>query len=135
MGQLYDDDCVTIFTKYDVKFLNHNQVIITGLLDWTNGLWNTPLGPCPPTQQSPTCSHPNKANGILRQDINKLELAQYFHAAAFSPVKSNFISAINNGHSTSWPGHSVSLISKYLTQSPFTLKVHLDQEQKNLRST
>ena len=38
MGQIYNEDCVTIFTKYDVNILNHNQVIITGLRDCTNGL-------------------------------------------------------------------------------------------------
>ena len=135
MGQLCDDDCVAIFTKYGVKILNHNQVIITGLRDRTDGLWNIPLGPCPPTQQSPTRSHPNQANGILRQDITKRELAQYFHVAAFSPAKSTFISAINNGHFTSCPGLSAILISKHLPQSPFTVKGYLDQEQKNLCST
>ena len=31
MGQLYDYDCVAIFTKFDVKILKHNRVIITGL--------------------------------------------------------------------------------------------------------
>ena len=43
MGQLCDDDCITIFTKFDVIVLKHNQVIITGLRDRTNGLWNIPL--------------------------------------------------------------------------------------------
>ena len=115
--------------------LSHNQFIITSLWDCTNGLWNIPLEPCPPTQQSPTRSHPNQANVILRQDITKRKLAKYFHAAAFSPVKSTFIAAINNGHFTSFPGLSVSLISKNLPQSPFTVKGHLDKEQNNLCST
>ena len=92
-------------------------------------------GPAPPDQQSPKRSHPNQANGILRQDITKHEIYQYFHATTFSPVKSTFISAINNGHFTSWPGLSASLISKNLPQSTFTVKGHLDQEQKNIRST
>ena len=110
MGKLCDDDCVDIFTKFDVKILKHNRVIITGLLDRTNGLWNIPPGPCPPAQQPPKRSHPNQANGILRQDITKHELAQYFHATAFSPVKSTFIATTNNGHFTSWHGLSASLI-------------------------
>ena len=130
MGQLCDDDCVTIFTKYDVNILKHNQVIITGLQYWTNGLWNIPLGPCPPTQQSPTLSHPNQANGILHQDITKQELAQYFHPETFSPVKYTFLAATNNGNLNSWPGLSADLTSKHLLQSPFTVKDHLDQEQK-----
>ena len=128
MGQLCDDDCVVIFTKSDVNILKHNKVIITVLRDCTNGLWNIPLGPFPPTTQSPTLSNPNQANGILRQDINKRKLDQYFHAAAFIPVKSTLLAAIKNVHFTSWPGLSVGLISKNLTQSPFTVKFHLDQE-------
>ena len=127
MDQFCDNDCVAIFTKYDVNILKHNQVIITGLQDRNNGLWNIPLGPCPPTQQSPTLSHPNQANGILRQDITKRKLAQYFHAEAFSPVKSTFLAAINNGHFNSWPGLSAGLVSKHLPQYPFTVKGHLDQ--------
>ena len=52
MGQLCDDYCITIFTKFDVKILKHNHVIITGLHDLTNGLCNTPMEPSPPAQQS-----------------------------------------------------------------------------------
>ena len=43
IGQLFDDDCITIFTKFDVEILKHNQVIITGLRYRTNGLWKIPL--------------------------------------------------------------------------------------------
>ena len=118
-----------------MKILKHNQVIIAGLRDCTNGMWNIPLGPCPPSQKSPKRSHPNQSNGILLQDITKRELDQYFHNTAFIPVKSVFVAAINNVHFTSLPGMSVSLISKHLTQSPFVVKGRLDQEQKNLRST
>ena len=39
MGQLCDDNCISIFTKFDAKILKHNQVIITGFCDRTNGLW------------------------------------------------------------------------------------------------
>ena len=91
--------------------------------------------PYPPAQQPSTRSHPCQANSIIYYDKTKHELAKYFHTAAFIPVKSNFIAAINGGHYTSWPGLSASLISKHLPQSPFTVKDHLDQEQKNIRPT
>ena len=45
MGQLCDDDCVSILTKFDVKILKNNQVIINGLRDQINSLWNIPLEP------------------------------------------------------------------------------------------
>ena len=51
MGKLCDDNCIAIFNKFDAKILKHNQVIITGLRDHTNGLWNIPLEPRPPAQQ------------------------------------------------------------------------------------
>ena len=135
MEQLCDDDCVAIFTKFDVKILQHNQVIITSLRDRTNGLRTIPLELSPHAQRPSKRFHLNQANGIICHDITKRELAQYFHAAAFSPVKSTFITAINNSYFTSWPGLSASLISKHLLQYPFTVKVHLEQAQKNLCST
>ena len=45
MGQLFDDYCIAIFTKFDVKILERNQVIITSLCDRINGLCNIPLEP------------------------------------------------------------------------------------------
>jgi hypothetical protein len=30
IGQVCDDECVALFTKYDVKILKHGKVIITG---------------------------------------------------------------------------------------------------------
>ena len=38
--QLFDDNCIKISTKYDVK---NYEVLITGKQDDTNGLWNIPL--------------------------------------------------------------------------------------------
>jgi hypothetical protein len=35
---------------------------------------------------------------------NQKDLSNYLHAACFSPVKSTWITAIKNGHFTSWPG-------------------------------
>ena len=135
MGQLYNDNCIPIFTKFDIKHLKYNQVITTGLRDLTNGLWNIPLETSPPAQQASTRSHPNQANGIFHYDTTKHKLAKYSHTAAFRPVESTFITNINRGHFTSCTGLSTSLIPKHLPQPPFTVKGHLGQEQKNLRST
>ena len=135
MGQLCNDSCVAIFTKFYMKILKDNQIIITGSRDRTNGIWNIPLEPNPPAQQSSRRSHPNEANGILRHDTTKRKLSQYFHAAAFNPVKSTLIAAINNDHFTSWPDLYAGLISKHLPQYSFTVKGHLDQEKNNIRST
>ena len=72
MGQLCNDDFFSIFTKYYVEILNHNQVIITGFRDRTNGLWNIPLGLFPPTQKSTTLPHPNQASmSMLTRKIGR----------------------------------------------------------------
>ena len=34
----------------------------------------------------------------------KPDIAMYYHRAAFSPVPNTFISAINNGNFSTWPG-------------------------------
>ena len=76
MGQLYIDNCINIFTKFDVIFLKHNQVIINGLRECTNGLWNIPLEHSNPAQQSSTRYHPHQSNVILCYDTTKYELAK-----------------------------------------------------------
>jgi hypothetical protein len=45
LGQLCDDECVALFTKYDVKIYKHGQVIIVRKRNPMNGLWNIPLAP------------------------------------------------------------------------------------------
>jgi hypothetical protein len=47
IGQLCEDDCVALFSKYDVKMHKDGQVMIVGERDPTNGLWTTPIAPKP----------------------------------------------------------------------------------------
>jgi hypothetical protein len=68
-------------------------------------------------------------------DKTKVELAQYHHAACFSPATSTFFKAINNGNFLSWPGLTADLIQNHLPLSMATVKGHLKQEFKNLCST
>jgi len=57
------------------------------------------------------------------------------HKAAFSPVKSTWIQAINAGFFTTWPNLTADLVEKHLETSPATVKGHLRQIWQNLRST
>ena len=41
---------------------------------------------------------------IIQKKNTHMELAQYFHAACLSPVKSTTITAIKKNHFKSWPG-------------------------------
>ena len=69
-SQLCNDDCIALFTTFSVKIIKNNQVVIVGKRD-SNGLWSIPLTSCQPTLQ---------ANGILRLDKTKQQLAMYHHA-------------------------------------------------------
>jgi hypothetical protein len=125
LAQLCDDNCVAIFSKYDVKLLKNNKIIIQGSR-MPNGLWSLPFA-------SNTTSH--QANGILRTDKPKQELATYLHAALGSPAPSTLLRAIRRGHLTTIPGLTTNLISKHLPKSVATTLGHQDQEAKHLRST
>ena len=124
LAQLCDDDCIAIFTNYDVNIVKNNQVIITGRRE-SSGLWSIPI--------TPSTDH-HQANGILRTDKPKRELAEYIHATFGSPAPSTFLSAIQKNHLITVPGLDANLIGKHLPKSIATSLGHQDQEQKNLRS-
>ena len=60
---------------------------------------------------------------------------QYLHAAAFSPVTSTWLKAIERGFFQSWPVLNAKTVRNYLPKSPATSKGYLDQTRKNARST
>ena len=53
IGQLCNNDCVALFTKYDVKIYKDGLVIIVGEHNETNSLWNIPLAPKPTLTPQP----------------------------------------------------------------------------------
>jgi hypothetical protein len=98
------DDCVAIFSKYNVTLLKNNEIIIKGNR-MPNGLWSLPFASNTP---------PHRANSILRTDKPRQELAMYLHAALGSPAPSTLLRAIHRGHLTTIPGLTTNLISKHL---------------------
>jgi hypothetical protein len=66
---------------------------------------------------------------------NQIDLINYLHAARFSPVKSTWITAIKNGHFTSWPGLTEHAVEKHLSKSTSTTKGHLNQQRQSARTT
>jgi hypothetical protein len=136
IGQLCDDDCIALFTKYNVKIYKDGKVIIVGERNDTNGLWNIHLPPkAPLPAQPPASSSPNTrhtANGATRSTRTQQDLAAFLHGCAFSLVASTFHRAIRRGHFHSWPGLTESLINKHLQKSLATSKGHLRMEHKNL---
>ena len=106
----------------------------------TDGLWNIDLIKSksvnnPTIEQNLIYQNEQKMNYIITKDRTKTELAQYLHAASFSPSISTLQKAINNGNFTSWPGIHQLNFSKLIKTTIATEKGHLDQERKNLRST
>ena len=65
----------------------------------------------------------------------KPDLAMYYHRSAFYPVPTTFISAINKGNFSTWPGLTAELISKHLPKSLTTAKGHNKLARQNVRST
>ena len=65
----------------------------------------------------------------------KPDLAMYYHRAAFSLIPTTFISAINNGNFSTWPGLTSDLISKHLPKSTATAKGHNKLARQNVGST
>jgi hypothetical protein len=68
--------------------------------------------------------------------IHKVDEAiHYLHAAAGSPVPSTFIKAIEAGNFVTWTILTAQHVRKYLEKSEATIKGHLNQTRKNVRST
>jgi hypothetical protein len=80
LSQLCDDDCLAIFSKFNVKIVQNGVVIITGTRS-PSGIWTIPLNVGPNHQ----------VNGILRLDKSKQELATYYHATLGSPAVSTLL--------------------------------------------
>jgi hypothetical protein len=69
-------------------------------------------------------------------EISKVyDTIQYLHAATGSPVPSTFVRAIKAGNFTTWPTLNPEHVNKYLEKSEATVKGHLNQTRKNVRST
>jgi hypothetical protein len=134
IGQLCDDDCVALFSKYQVDIIKDGKIIIKGKRNTTNGLWNIPLAPKSDTSPSSSTKQ-HLTNSMIRSKQTKSGLAAFLHGYAFSPSISTFLVAIRRGHFSSWPGLSESLITKHLKKSTATSKGHLRMEQRNLQST
>jgi hypothetical protein len=74
------------------------------------------------------CNHTHDNN-------NQKDLINYLHAACFSPVKSTWIKAIENGNFSSWPGLNEHSVEKFLSKSTSTAKGHLNRQRQNARTT
>jgi hypothetical protein len=125
VGQFCDAGCTAVFNQHKVEITHNNKIILMGTRS-PPGLWYYQL----PT---PTTADPPSANASIANTT--AEHIQFLHAAAFSPVTSTWIDAINNGHFTTWPGLTADAVRKHLPKSFASAQGHLDQSRKNQCST
>jgi hypothetical protein len=96
VGQLCNNGCSTTFTQEQVTVSKNVKCVMYGSRDPRSRLWRVDLKHRFETKQV-QCNH-------AHDNSNQKDLINYLHAACFSPVKSTWITAIKNGHFTSWLG-------------------------------
>jgi hypothetical protein len=126
LGQLCDDDCIALFTKYHVSIAKHGKVLITGTRNSQTGLWQLD-----PHQAQSSKEPQHQANGIINSRTTKQQLATYLHACAFSPPISTWTTAIKKGHFASWPGLTAELIQKHYQGGDETTMGHLKAKRRS----
>ena len=73
IGKLCNDNCITIFSKYDVQIIRHNEILIKGKMT-DNGFWKISLSYNQPTLvlNPPETAAPKQVeNGIIKVDSTK----------------------------------------------------------------
>ena len=133
IGQLCDHECVAVFTKHAMHLYHNAKVILRGVRNTSDGLWdvNLPSNPSQSTSPQPTL----QMNAIVQKNMPKSQLADYLHACAFSPALPTFKKAIANGQFITWPSIDKINFPKFITDQTATHMGHLDQERTNLQST
>jgi hypothetical protein len=127
VGHLCDNRCNVTFTQEQVAISKNGKCVMYGSRDPRSRLWIVDFKQRFETQQV-QCNHAHDKS-------NQKDLINYLHAAYFSPVKSTWITAIKNGHFTSWPGLTEHAVEKHLSKSTSTTKVHLNQQIQDARTT
>jgi hypothetical protein len=127
VGQLYDNGCNVTFTQEQVTVSRDGKCVMYGSRDPRSRLWRVDLKQKFETKHV-QCNH-------AHDNINQKYLINYLHSACFSPVKSTWITAIKNGHFTSWPGLTEHAVEKHLSKSTSTTKGHLNQQRQHARSS
>jgi hypothetical protein len=157
IGQLCDHGCQAIFNASTVNIIKNHQTVLQGQRNPTNGMWviqlpahdgDAPPTPAPSPNKPIACSTSDQTtNAVLttpapKQAIacsaiehkTKADLVTFLHAACFSPATSTFLRAVKAGYFATWPGLTPELITKHLPKSLASVKGHLDQQHKNVRS-
>jgi hypothetical protein len=130
-GQMCDAGYKVLFDEGRAQVMEGNvsvqgRIVMHGQRDHSTGLWTVPLD----------ANSTKKYESIKSvYEISKVYNAiQYLHKAAGSPVPSTFVRAMKAGNFTAWPTLTPEHVNKYLKKSEATVKGHLNQTRKNVRS-
>jgi hypothetical protein len=129
MGQLCDAGCTATVDRHNIEITHNDQVVITGTRSADTSLWHMDG---PDTNDLPKTTH--MANAGVGQNTTQ-DMVKFMHAAFFSPALSTLEKAFHLGYIPEIPGFTASTLKKYPPFSTATVKGHMDQTRKNVRST
>ena len=131
LGQFCDAGYECLLTDAAVYLIQNNKKTKIGTRDLFTKLWSLDK----PDNHDPTLTPlQTQANNAYTQKTLR-DLVIYLHQAAFSPVTSTWIKAIDEGYFTTWPGLTSELVRKHLPKSIATAKGHMRKTKMNIRST
>ena len=137
LGQFCDNGYDVALSQSDIHIIHHHDCSLSlhGTRDPSNGMWIVDISAAAlrPSNPSPTRTTP-QVNNVYELN-KKRDIVTYLHKAAFSPVPSTWIEAIDKGFFNTWPGLTAQLVKKHLLKSPATVKGHMRSIRQNLRST
>ena len=133
LGQFCDNGYEIQLTQTSIHIKNTTDpsLSLTGSRAGPNSMWMINLLPPTINTTNRTIQQMNNVYEVSKQR----DIVQYLHKAAFSPVPSTWITAINAGFFATWPGLTADLVRKHLDKSPATTKGHMKQLRMNIRST
>ena len=131
LGQLCDAGCTATINKDKIDVTYNENVVLTGTRSDETTLWHLKYTPYNTAQNSPLPYYANAAVGTNTTQ----NIIAFFHAAMFSPTIDTLYKALKLGYITNIPGVSATALKKYPPFSAATIKGHLDQTRKNIRST
>ena len=138
LGQLCNNGCEIHMTPTNIYIYIYNNTDATlslkGNRDASTKMWTINSDNQPNQTQTRVQNTRLQANNFYEYNKKK-DIFTYLHKAAYSPVKSTLIKAINAGLFTSWPDLTAELVETHLEKSPATTQGHFGQFRKNLGST
>ena len=140
IGTIYDADYSITFTKDTVSIYSPKGHRVLMVWRKTEGprLWRISLLPDEISTPDITAHYAQQSTlkAFSAYNLPSVEvLIRYFHAAAGFPVRDTWIRAIKAGHFDLWPGITYQNATKYCPACKETIKCHMVQRRKHVRST